>query len=175
MTAEIEVHSSNELDYKGRCVVGSGQWVIDINSLTLKDVPDHLKTPEMCQKAVEEDLHCLEFVPDKFKTAEMCEKVVDIYPPALIYVPDALKTVEMCQRAIEDDSDALAYVPDWFIPSISDPGCCDSCDADFDDLFKLYEQRKALKTAIHREILHIAWHPDRVVDWCFDEDEKKDL
>ena len=28
---------------------------------------------------------------------------------------------------------------------------------------------------IAKELLPIAWHPDRAVDWCFDEDEKKDL
>ena len=26
-----------------------------------------------------------------------------------------------------------------------------------------------------KELLPIAWHPDRVLDWCFDEDEKRDF
>ena len=29
--------------------------------------------------------------------------------------------------------------------------------------------------AIHEEVLPIAWHPNRVIDWCFDEEEKKSL
>ena len=28
------------------------------------------------------------------------------------------------------------------------------------------------KKAIHEELLPVAWHPDRVYDWCFDEEEK---
>ena len=28
---------------------------------------------------------------------------------------------------------------------------------------------------LREELLPLAWHPDRVIDWCFDEDEKKDL
>ena len=28
---------------------------------------------------------------------------------------------------------------------------------------------------IHEEVLSIAWHPNRVIDWCFDEEEKKFL
>ena len=35
--------------------------------------------------------------------------------------------------------------------------------------------RKFLKSKIYNELLPISWHPDRVIDWCFDEEEKKDL
>ena len=28
------------------------------------------------------------------------------------------------------------------------------------------------KKALHEELLPVAWHPDRVYDWCFDEEEK---
>ena len=38
-----------------------------------------------------------------------------------------------------------------------------------------YKKRKEQKTLIRRQLLPIAWHPERVVDWCFDEDEKRDL
>ena len=40
---------------------------------------------------------------------------------------------------------------------------------------KGYNQRKAQKAKIKEELLPIAWHPDRVIDWCFSEDKKKDL
>ena len=40
---------------------------------------------------------------------------------------------------------------------------------------KEYKERKAQKTQIKYELAPIAWHPDRVIDWCFDEDEKRDL
>ena len=28
---------------------------------------------------------------------------------------------------------------------------------------------------IKEELLPVAWHPDRVIDWCFDEEEKDAL
>ena len=58
-------------------------------------------------------------------------------------------------------------------------GCCDSCDDKFHERFNGYKERKAQKAQIKDELTPIAWHPDRVIDWCFDEDEdeeeKKDL
>ena len=38
--------------------------------------------------------------------------------------------------------------------------------------FNGYNERKTQKAQIKAELLPITWHPDRVVDWCFDEDEK---
>ena len=35
-----------------------------------------------------------------------------------------------------------------------------------------YKQRKAQKAKINEELLPTAWHQDRVIDWCFSEDEK---
>ena len=29
--------------------------------------------------------------------------------------------------------------------------------------------------SLYAELLPIAWHPDRVIDWCIDEDEKRDF
>ena len=28
---------------------------------------------------------------------------------------------------------------------------------------------------MHRDLIPIAWHPDRYLDWCIDEDEKRDF
>ena len=40
-----------------------------------------------------------------------------------------------------------------------------------DELFRHHHKREFSKR-IHEELLPIAWHPDRVYDWCFDEEEK---
>ena len=40
-----------------------------------------------------------------------------------------------------------------------------------DELFRYHHKREFSKR-IHEELLPIAWHPDRVWDWCFDEGEK---
>ena len=45
--------------------------------MTLKYVPDKLKTLEMCEKAVIEDPWVLQYVPDKFITLEMCGESSD--------------------------------------------------------------------------------------------------
>ena len=37
-----------------------------------------------------------------------------------------------------------------------------------------YKERKAQKAQIKYELAPIAWHPDRYLDWCIDEDEKRD-
>ena len=36
-----------------------------------------------------------------------------------------------------------------------------------------YKKRKAQKARIKDELIRIAWHPDRVIDWCMSEDEKR--
>ena len=86
-------------------------------------------------------------------------------------MPSNLKTLEMCRDAVLKDIWYLRYIPDWFIKSLMKiyP------NIQYSTLYQLYERRQKLKTAIHRELLPVTWHPDRVVDWCFDEDEKKDL
>ena len=41
----------------------------------------------------------------------------------------------------------------------------------FDELFKYHHKRNFYRK-IYEELLPVAWHPDRVYDWCFDEEEK---
>ena len=76
----------------------------------------------------------------------------------------------------------IKYVPDRYITRemIENGGrcydsCCDSCVEELHEWFNGYNERKAQKAQIKAELLPIAWHPDRVIDWCFDEEEKKDL
>ena len=38
-----------------------------------------------------------------------------------------------------------------------------------------YFHKRQFAQKVYDELLPIAWHPDRVWDWCFDEEEKKDL
>ena len=75
----------------------------------------------------------------------------------------------MCVKALGKNRWVLGDVPDWFITS-------EMCDR-FTGTYRIKEckSRKRLKTAIDHELLPIIMHPDWVFDWCFDEDEKKDL
>ena len=40
--------------------------------------------------------------------------------------------------------------------------------------YECYQKRKAQKAKIKEELLPIAWHPDRVMDWCMSEEKKKE-
>ena len=77
-------------------------------------------------------------------------------------IPDYLKTQEMCN--------------DWFVTQGQiDLWHDDDYWHDDDKLIKWYEgyqKRMAQKAKIKEELLPIAWHPDRVMDWCMSEDEK---
>ena len=35
-----------------------------------------------------------------------------------------------------------------------------------------YKKRKAQKASIKEELITVAWHPSRYLDWCMSEDEK---
>ena len=75
-----------------------------------------------------------------------------------------------------EDSLLLRYVPDWFVTQQLIELWNDYCDND--KLVKWrngYGKRKAQKAKIKKELLPIAWHSDRVVDWCMSEDEKKEI
>ena len=41
-----------------------------------------------------------------------------------------------------------------------------------DDLFRYHHKRK-LSRRIQNDPLPVAWHPDRFLDWCVDEEEKR--
>ena len=70
---------------------------------TLRFVPDHLKTQEMCEKVVEEEPYTLRLVPDYFKMKKMCERVVNKYPCALQCVPDWFVTQEWIDLWVDDN------------------------------------------------------------------------
>ena len=116
--------------------------------------------------------------PEQFKTQEMCDEAVDKDPWNFKYVPDCFKTQEMCSDKF-NSSEEVDDIPDWFITlemiEIGSRCCGASCDDEFDEWFNGFKERKAQKAQIKDELMPIAWHPSRAVDWCFDEEEKKDL
>ena len=42
----------------------------------------------MCNKAVDNYPHALEFAPECYKTQIICDKAVDIHPPTIKLVPE---------------------------------------------------------------------------------------
>ena len=103
----------------------------------------------------------------------MCEEATRVRPAVFFLIPDCFKTQEMCIRAVKVDPWQLIDVPDWFV--IQQEMWYEDFDDD-DVLIKWYhgyQNRKAQKASIKEELLVITWYPDRMMDRCISEDEKR--
>jgi uncharacterized protein (TIGR02145 family) len=103
------------------------------NGLALENVPEALKTAEMCMAAVENEGLALGDVPEALKTAEMCMAAVKNDGLALDFAPEALKTLELCIAAVKLDCDAIEYVPDALKEKTKEAAETESDDEEDDD------------------------------------------
>ena len=108
---------------------------------------DHFKTMEMCNEIMRTTTEAFHCISDCLKTQEMCKKVVEVDTSSLKLIPDHFKTQEICDKAVRDDSFSLQYVPD-----------------------RCVTREGLYMWQIYEKLLPIAWHPDRVMDWCMSED-----
>ena len=46
----------------------------------------------MCNEAVDDYVHTLDFVPDCYETHEMCNKVVNTYASIIQFIPEYYRT-----------------------------------------------------------------------------------
>ena len=136
---------------------------VRINQLSLVHVPDHLITQERCNEIMStmpDAFHC---IPDRFKTKKMCIKAVEVDPWHLYNVADHFKTQKMCDKALRDYLFSLRYVPDWFVTQ-------EQIDIWYDDDYVYndnkmikwydgYKKRKAQKARIKEELLSILGIP----------------
>ena len=82
----------------------------------------------------------------------------------------------MCNKAVRDYLFSLRYVPDCFVTQ-QQIGTWYDDDYVYNDsgMIKWYDgyrKHKAQKAKI-KELLPIAWHPERVIDWCMSREEKR--
>ena len=54
----------------------------------------------MCNKAVDNHPHVLEFVPECYMTQKMCDKAANTYPSKLKFVHECFMTQEMRDKAV---------------------------------------------------------------------------
>ena len=54
----------------------------------------------MCNIALDNYVHSLEFVPDYYKTQKMCNKAVNTSPSAMQLIPECCKTQEMYVKVV---------------------------------------------------------------------------
>ena len=69
--------------------------VLKKNGLFLQEVPDMLKSVELCTEAVQQNGLALQYVPDFLKSHELCLAAVQQDGDALYFVPDKLQTFEL--------------------------------------------------------------------------------
>ena len=107
----------------------------------------------------------------------MCIKALEVGTWKLKYVPDHFKTQKMCDDAVWGGFFSLQYVPDYFVTQqLIELWDDDNDYCNDDEIIKWYddyEKRKAQKAKIKEELLLIAWHPDRVMDWCMSQEKKR--
>jgi hypothetical protein len=82
------------------------------NQSAIQHLPRHLLTPELCILAVEHDGCELEHIPDDFRSHELCMIAVDRDGCALEHVPRHLQSRELCMTAIRETIEAIRYIPE---------------------------------------------------------------
>ena len=85
---------------------------VEKDGKALTDVPDALRTPELCKIAVSNNGDALYFVPNALRTPELCKIAVSNNGAALIYVPRELRTYDICKLAVSNYGKAFKDVPD---------------------------------------------------------------
>ena len=65
------------------------------NSLTLRYIPNHYKTKEMCEHAFRFEPKTIEFIPDEMITSSMVERYIRIIGEFPERTPEHLKTKDL--------------------------------------------------------------------------------
>ncbi len=105
------------------------------NWYCLEDVPEPLRTQELCTAAVRQNGCALEFVPWPMRTQELCEAAVRNSGEALASVPSSVKTEAMCMEAVKLDGLSLRDVPDRLktpemcLAALQEKGCLEDWEA----------------------------------------------
>ena len=112
--------------------------------------------------------------PLDLKHKKRCDETVESVAWLLYDIPDDFKTQKMCNKAVCKYPWLLQFVPDWFVIRQQAKFWNGYCiDDGYITWYEGYQKRKAQKAKIKEELLPITWHPDRVMDWCISEDEKR--
>ena len=79
----------------------------------LGSIPDCYKDQKMCNQAVNNYVHALEFVSECCRTCKICDKAVNTYLSRIQFVPKSYKTQEMCDKAV-NKSFVFDSIFDWY-------------------------------------------------------------
>ena len=68
----------------------------------------------MCDKAVDNYPHALQFVPDCYKAQKMCDKAVNTHLSTIQFILECYETQEMCDKALNRYFLIFNSIPDWY-------------------------------------------------------------
>ena len=71
-----------------------------LENVETKSVPDCYKNQEMCNKAVDNCPHALDYVPECYKTQKVFDEAVRTYPSTIKFVPEFIMTQEICDKGV---------------------------------------------------------------------------
>ena len=74
------------------------------------------------------------------------------------------------------DRYSLKFVPHWLVTQEQIKTWDDDDDYDNDEIIEWTDgcyKRKVQKAKMKQDLMPIASHPDRVIDWCMSEDDKR--
>ena len=86
------------------------QLVLLSFQLATRVLPHH--NEEMCNKALDNYPHGLEFVPECYRTQKMRDKALNAHSSTIQFVHECYKTQEMCDKAFHQSFLAFTYIPD---------------------------------------------------------------
>ena len=120
----------------------------------------------------------------------MRDRITSEDPFSVRCIPDQYKTQQMCDKAVDDCLAPLKFVSDWFqngyfYTDLNNANLDDSnYDADDPDTitrvrllvwYIKFENCKALKKELNKELMPIATHPKKWWNFCKSEDEEKEI
>jgi len=84
---------------------------VEINSLSLKFVPNEYKNEELCIKAVKQNSLSIEYVPLTILNEEICLEAIKKNVKIFKIIPTEKKNVKICIEAVKKDGLLIEYVP----------------------------------------------------------------
>ena len=123
--------------------------------------------------------YILYYVADRLRMQEMYNEIMHTMPNAFHCIIDHFKTQEMCNKKEKMPwvYFSLQFVPDWFVTQQQIDVWYDDDDIYNDNemikWYNGYKTQKVQKAKIKEELLPIAWHSDRVMDWCMSKDKER--
>ena len=122
--------------------VGKIVEAITSSAITLEDIPDEVKTEEMCIAACEKRWMAFVYVPKHLRTEKVISAMLENSGEGLQYIPEEQRTKELCLLALRKDNydSALYNTPEKYW--LDDDFCFSAISQGVNIMKQLPEERK---------------------------------